>query len=127
GSQAHIVVEPQPLVPRPLLESGARIARRIERSEPRYRPFQHWQRDTQRIERVPGVVAVSPKVTGSVMAVRGDLEMGAVLLGADPGRLRRIVDLPSHMVSGAYRLSGDDVLTGSELADELGLRVGSPL
>lgn len=129
GSQAHIVIEPPEQVPRPLFESGDSelYARRVERSEPRYRSFDQWQRALVRIESTEGVIAACPKVTGSVLVSRGDQQEGAVLIGADPDRLRRIIDFPSNMVAGSYRLGSDEVLIGSELAQELGVGLGDPV
>ena len=128
GSQAHITVEPEETPPRPLMtEPGVAFARRIERSEPRRRPFDQWQRAVRRIEATDGVIAVCPKVTGSALAYRGAAEEAVKVVGADPARLRNIVDIPSNLVAGQYRFGGDEIVIGTSLAAKLGASVGDPI
>lgn len=127
GTQAHIIITPEEAPPRPLMEGPELYARRIELPEPRRRPFDQWQRAQRRAENTPSVNAVCPKVSGSVIIRRGGAEQGGVLVGADPTRLRRIVDFPNNMVAGTYRLGSGDALIGDGLAETLGLSVGDPL
>jgi lipoprotein-releasing system permease protein len=128
GSQAHITVEPEETPPRPLMsEAGVEFARRIEPSEPRRRPFDQWQRAVRRVETTDGVVAVCPKASGSALAYRGAAEEAVQIVGADAGRLRRIVDIPSNLVDGHYRLGGDEAVVGSSLAGKLGAGVGDSI
>jgi len=105
-------------------DDGVLFARRVEPAEPRRRPFDQWQRTVRRLESVEGVVAVCPKVSGSVLVQRGATQRGAVMIGADPTRLRRIVDLAEDLVRGEYRLGSDDALIGDILAADLGVGVG---
>ncbi len=128
GTQAHLVIESEEPPPRPLMtDEDALFARRIEPAQPRRRPFDQWQRAVRRMESVDGVVAVCPKVAGSVLVQRGATQKGALLIGADPTRLRRIVDLASDIQSGEYRLGSDDALIGDILAADLGVSVGDPI
>ena len=53
--------------------------------------------------------------------------MSVALLGVDPVRYRRIVDLQDAMVAGSFRLDAQDAVIGSQLATDLGLRVGDKL
>lgn len=127
GSQAHIIVLDEPVDPAPLFEAppGTLVLREVVRPEPRQRPFDQWQRALERVEATPGVRDVVPKVAGSALAVRGGAQQAIQVIGADPARLARIVDLPGHLVDGVYRPASDQVVIGSELADDLGLEVGS--
>ena len=128
GSQAHLSVAPEEAPPRPLMEeSGVAFARRIEPSEPRRRPFDQWQRAVRRVEATDGVVAVCPKASGSALAYRGAAEEAVKVVGADAARLRRIIDIPTHLVDGQYRLGGEEAVIGTTLADKLGARVGDPI
>ncbi len=128
GSQAHVTVKPEEAAPRPLMrEPGVEFARRIEPSEPRRRPFDQWQRAVRRVESTHGIIAVCPKVSGSALAYRGAAEEAVEVIGADATRLRRIIDIPGHLVQGQYRLGGDDAVIGTSLADKLGATVGDPL
>jgi lipoprotein-releasing system permease protein len=128
GSQAHVTVEPEENPPRPLMtEPGVEFARRIERSEPRRRPFDQWQRAVRRIEAADGIIAVCPKVTGSALAYRGAAEEAVKVVGADATRLRNIVDIPSNLVAGQYRFGGDEIVIGTSLAGKLGAGIGDPI
>lgn len=129
GSQAHVVVTQETPDPQPLVEApaGGRVLRQVVKPEPRQRPFDQWQRAVAQVEGTPGVVAVCPKVAGPALAVRGGAQAAVQVVGADPTRLRAIVDLPRHMVAGSYRPHADQVVIGTGLAASLGLTVGSPL
>lgn len=128
GTQAHVIVtnDTPPLEPVVHAE-GRRVLRRVVPPEPRQTPFDEWQRTASRVEATPGIVAVSPTLRGAGLALRGGGQTGIEIVGADPSRLRRIVDLPGHLVEGTYRPTADRVLVGTTLASDLGLRVGSPL
>ncbi|MCA9613271.1 MAG: FtsX-like permease family protein [Polyangiales bacterium] len=126
GTQAQVVVTPPEPDARPLQDGDAFFARRIEPPEPRRRPFDGWIRHAEELEGREGVEAVCPKVTGPALASRGAAERAVLVIGADPTRLRDVVDLASKMRQGAYRTGGDQALVGDGLADELGLRLGAP-
>lgn len=126
GTQAQIVVSPPEPEARALREDDTLIARRVEPPEPRRRRFDGWLRHVRALETTEGVSAVCPKVAGPALAGRGAAERAVLVVGADPSRLREIVDLASKMKDGAYRTGGDQALVGDGLADELGLRLGAP-
>ncbi len=125
GSQAHVVVldDPPPLVPA-WTGDGHTSLRQIERPEPRQTPFDQWQRVLAQVERTPGVAAACPKATGAGLAIRGGAQRAIEIIGADPGRLKRIIDLPGNLVAGSYRPGAEQAVIGAALAEELGLSVG---
>lgn len=126
GSQAHLVVLDEEPPPRPVRvpRDGELVLRQVVRPEPRQRPFDQWQRVVQQVEGTPGVVAVCPKVSGAALALRGGGRQAVQLIGADPDRLRRIIDLPGAMVDGVYRPDAEQAVIGAGLAEELGLTLG---
>ncbi|MCU0672460.1 MAG: ABC transporter permease [Myxococcota bacterium] len=126
GTQAQIVVSPPEPESRVLRDEGGVFLRRVEPPEPRRRPFDGWLRHVRTLESTDGVSAVCPKVAGPALAARGAAERAVLVVGADPSRLREIVDLASKLREGAYRTDGDQALVGDGLADELGLRLGAP-
>lgn len=126
GTQAQIVVSPPEPESRILRDEAGIFLRRIEPPEPRLRPFDGWLRHARTLETTEGVTAVCPKVTGPALASRGAAERAVLVVGADPSRLRVIVDLAAKLVEGAYRTDGDQALVGDGLAEELGLRLGAP-
>lgn len=128
GSQAHVVVldDPPPLEP-VHHDDGVAMLRTTERPEPRQTPFDQWQRVLEQVERTPGVVAACPKATGAALAIRGGAQQAIELIGADPTRLKRVVDLPGNLVAGSYRPGAEQAVIGAALAEELGVTVGRTL
>lgn len=125
GTQAQIVVRPREEVPR-VLEADADVVRetRVERPAQRVRSIEQWQSARAEIERQPGIVATSPMVSGSAIAVRGGGANGVVVLGIEPESYLRIVPLDSFLVAGRLDLDGRKVVVGVALARDLGLSVG---
>lgn len=126
GSQAHLTVLDEEPDPRPVYRAsgGELVLRDVVQPEPRQRPFDQWQLAVERVATTPGVKDVCPKVTGAALAVRGGAQQAVQIIGADPGQLERIVDLPGHLVEGVFRPQADQVVIGSELADDLGVKLG---
>lgn len=127
GAQPHITVRNDPPALSPVVERDGVVVRQVAQPEPRQTPFDQWQRALTRLEGTPGVRSACPKLTGSALALRGGGRTAVQLVGADPGRLSTIIDLPGHMVTGSFRPGAEAAVIGAGLAAELGLRVGSPL
>ena len=68
------------------------------------------------IQALPQVRVVAPVAAGSGLAVRGTANRGIALTGIDPALYYRIVDLSDKIVRGSARLTGSDILIGTELA-----------
>ena len=146
GSQAHIVVRPPEEMPRILIDGrvagtdagtagrsglgdgqGDALSIRIEKPAQRMRSINQWPQVLRDIEQVPGVIAVSPVVTGSAFATRGEATRSIALRGIDPERFVRIIDLPRKMTSGSFRIAGTEAVIGAGLAKDLGVRVGDKI
>ena len=141
GSQAHMIVHPPEEMPR-LLHDGrvegtdpAAVARglapgddalavRLEKPAQRLRSINQWPQVMRDIEQVRGVTDVSPLVAGSAFVTRGEATRSVALRGIDPERFRRIIDMPQHMASGAFRVQGTEAVIGTGLATDIGARVG---
>ncbi len=104
--------------------AGESVAARIEPRAQRLRSIDQWQRVMPEIERLPRVTAVSPLVTGSGFAQRGNAIKSIALNGIDPERYQRIVKMPERMVAGSFRVVPGEAVIGSELAHDLGASVG---
>lgn len=152
GSQAHIVIRPTeeltrvppPVTPATTPDSGAAHAfkksargqfdsqksattRLIQPRAQRLRPVDQWEPVAALAAATPGVLAVSPLVTGPVFAQRGGATKSAVLMGVVPDDYRRIVKMDGYMTRGRFALQGTETLIGIELAKDLGLNVGDKL
>ena len=126
GTQAHVALRAPDDVVTPswprddathtLSESQARAQR--------LRSVANWQALVPLLERRAEVRTVSPMVSGSGLALRGEASQSIALMGVELARYDRMVDLRRKLVDGAARLEPGDAIVGTELARDLGLRVG---
>jgi lipoprotein-releasing system permease protein len=93
----------------------------------RIRSIDQWQSLVAEIAAWPEVVTVAPEAAGSALAVRGDASRAISLVGIEPERYFRIIAIPEKMVRGTSRLTATDILIGTELASDLGVRLGDKL
>jgi lipoprotein-releasing system permease protein len=131
-AQAHIQLLPpkevaRALGPPPGLSADAVEGAIVQAPLQRLKSIDQWQAVIAQIRAMPGVRVVSPAATGSVLVVRGDASRAVSVVGVDPDLYFRIVNLPDKVVDGSPRLTGTDVMIGTELASDLGLAVGDKL
>lgn len=129
GTQAHIVLKRPDDMPRPLLDRDGPVGvtAHVERPAQRLRSILQWQQVLDSVEREPGVVAVTPTVSGSAFARQGTANRAVLVRGVDPAGFVRIIDVTTKMVAGRFEVTGADAIIGSELASALGLTVGDKL
>ena len=128
GSQAHIQLLAPEAMARPLrAEQGAVIDLTAQRPAQRMVSVDQWRRIADDVRTNPGVVAVSPVVVGSVLAMRGDVGRSIALTGVDPAEYFRIVRVPEYIAAGEAKLTSETVVIGAELARELGIGVGDKI
>ncbi|HCF61218.1 MAG TPA: hypothetical protein DFS52_24875, partial [Myxococcales bacterium] len=72
----------------------------------------------------PDVLAVSPVVSGPAFASRGAALEAITLNGIVPASFDQVIRVSDSIVSGRFELSGEDVVIGRELAEDLGVAVG---
>ena len=129
GAQAHITIRsPDDVVlPARPAASGATVMSDTQPREQRLRSLINWQAVVPLLERRDDITAVSPMVSGSGLALRGEATQAIALMGVDLDRYDRIVSLRSKVVSGEARLAPGEAVIGRELAADLGVRVGDRL
>ena len=129
GAQAHITVRsPDDVVlPARPAASGSSVLSETQPRAQRPRSVANWQALVPLLERRDDITAVSPMVSGSGLALRGEATQAIALMGVDLDRYDRIVSLRSKVISGAARLAPGEAVIGRELAADLGLRVGDRL
>ena len=129
GAQAHISLwAPDDLVtPAALPVPGVAVLTETQPRAQRLRSVANWQALVPLLERLPEVVGVSPMVSGSGLALRGEASQAIALMGVDLDRYDRVVGLRSKVVSGSPRLLPGEAIVGRELAQDLGVRVGDRL
>ena len=104
-------------------------------------PMSDYEKLAQRVEKEPGVVAVSPTIYGQVMLTSGSRVSGVVVRGVDPDRVNRVVNVQGFVREGSlaalktqHPIQVDDrkvllpgIILGDRLANQLGVFLGSPV
>ena len=126
GAQAHITLRaPDDLVtPAAAPQPGVAVLTETQPRAQRLRSVANWQALMPLLEGHPAVAGVSPMVSGSGLALRGEASQAIALMGVELDRYDRVVGLRSKVVSGSARLSPGEAIVGRELASDLGVRVG---
>ena len=129
GSQAHVVIRPlEEETRRVVRPDGDRsVAAIVQPREQRLRSVDQWERIAQLARETPGVLAVSPVVSGPAFASRGAASRSVALLGIDPEQYRRVVKMDDKMLLGRFAVSGTNALIGKELAADSGVGIGDRL
>jgi lipoprotein-releasing system permease protein len=128
GTQAHIrLLSPDDLnTVLPAASGTVQLVLEDKRAQ-RLRSINNWQEIINTLDQLPDLNAVSPVVSGPAFIRRGEALESVALVGMDPQRYQQIIPLTEYIVSGQLRVGADDVMIGSLLADDLGVRVGSKL
>ena len=127
-AQAHIQLLPAQQVTRQLRGAAGEIEGAVVQPPlQRLKSIDQWRAVAAQIQALPQVRVVAPVAAGSGLAVRGTANRGIALTGIDPALYYRIVDLSDKIVRGSARLTGSDILIGTELASDLGVDVGDKL
>ena len=128
GTQAHVRVE----APREVnLIAGAPAGVvQLVFEDPRpqaLRPIDNWLQVRDVLDRLPGVAAVSPLVSGPAFGRRGDAVQSVALVGVDLERYLRVIPLDENLVEGRLEVGSGNAVIGRQLAEDLGLRLGGKL
>ncbi len=125
GSQPHITLHVPREAPRPIARpGGAAVARTVQASSQRLRSIDQWPSVMAAAERVPGVVAAAPVVSGAGFALRGDAKEPIMIRGVDPERFVGILDVRKRLTGGRFDVASGDLVIGATLAVDLGVGVG---
>src|SRR5690606_14387085 len=128
GTQAHLRVE----APREanLVAPAPAGTLQLVLEDPRpqsLRPIDNWLQVRDVLDRLPGVTAVSPLVSGPAFGRRGAAVESVALVGVDLPRYLRVIPLDENMVEGRLEVGSGNAVVGRQLAEDLGLRLGGKL
>lgn len=125
---APIVVIPPYQVARPLRGGNAQeTAVLVQPRSQQLRSIDQWQKVRAQIERLPGVIAATPVVSGPGFALRGDANKAVTITGIELETYLRVIALAEKIVAGKLNLGTADIIIGTELAKDLGANVGDKL
>lgn len=125
GAQAHLTLRApdDAVIPARVADATPALTETQPRVQ-RLRSVANWQALVPLLERLGPIEAVSPMVSGSGLALRGEAAQAIALMGVELDRYDRIVNLRSKVVSGSARLDPGEAILGRDLAADLGVRVG---
>lgn len=128
-SQPHIQLIPPDEIARPQRfdRPGLAVAPMVQRPAQRIRSIDQWQKIAALLKTWPDITNVSPTMVTSALAVRGDSNRSITVTGIDPDIYFRIVKIPDYIVAGQTRVLTDDILIGTELARDLGVKLGDKM
>lgn len=95
-------------------------------------PMKDYRKVMSTIKNSPKVRSIAPFVLGQVL-VETQPEFGTSMIlapyirGADPELEPTVSMIPSNIVEGEFNLDGRNVIVGREMAESLGLKIGSRL
>ena len=128
GTQAHIrLLSPDDVNQIVPPAAGTLQLLQEDKRPQRLRSINNWQQITATLDQLPLLTAVSPVVSGPAFAQRGDALESVAWVGIDVERYQKIIPLTEYLISGQLRVGADEVLIGSQLAEDLGVQVGSKL
>ena len=132
SAQAHIQLLPPQEVTRPQRQGSNAVGGEVEGAiiQPplqRLKSIDQWQAIAVQIRAMPEVKVVAAVAGGSALVVRGSASRAITVSGIEPEVYYRIVDINDKLVRGNTRLTGTDILIGTELASDLGVDVGDKL
>ena len=128
GTQSHIRVEAPREVNRIAPAAAGTLQLVLEDPRPQaLRPINNWLQVVGVLDRLPGVTAVSPVVSGPAFGRRGEAVESVALVGVDLDRYLRVIPLDESMLEGRLDVGSGNAVIGSKLAEDLGLRVGGKL
>ena len=125
GNVSHVAVSSPPQEPRlvqktidarPFLAAPPGIERRPS--------IENWRPLLEAIEQVPGVIAVSPQAVTAGFAQYVQRSEPVSIIGVLPPRVNAIIEIEENLIRGTSELRSDDVIIGTDLADDLNLEVG---
>ncbi len=127
GDISHVTIKAEDADPAILISSEGHVLAVVERGRARTATLADAATWVPLIETVPGVIAVSPQITGAGFLTRGAQVAQVSVTGLEPGRESAILNLDGYMVEGTARLGSGLIVLGQTLADDLSLRLGQTL
>ena len=128
GTQAHIRIEASRQHNNFSATPAGKYVWNLE--NPRGQPLQtinNWQEVRDSLDKYAVLNTVSPLISGPAFARKGSAHASVAIMGIDPARYVGIINLQNHLLSGHFSVGANDVLIGSQLAKDLGLRAGDKM
>jgi lipoprotein-releasing system permease protein len=126
-TQAHVVIRPPEQEARIIAPAQGRLLAQVEKRNQRDRTIDQWPVVLKAARGVSGVKAAAVTVAGSAFATRGSATRSVALRGVEPEAYTQVIAIEDHLQAGQFRLLGTEAVVGTELAKDLGIRVGDKI
>lgn len=96
--------------------------------EPVNQPFADWSEIQQRVEKVPGILAVAPYINFTGLMENGAQLRAVQVKGVDPAQESQLSALPKYVQGDAwakFKSGEQQVILGKGVAEALGVKAGS--
>ncbi len=132
-STGHLTIQDEPRETQtPILEqvyTNPNALLVLERPKPRetIKKIKNPEGLMRKLRALPGIVAVSPEVTGEAIATYGTKHVGVAILGVDPEQQTRVTTIGDKLLEGDFsrlRTTANGLILGRGIALVLGARVG---
>jgi len=128
STQAQVVISPAKDTNHAVFQSAdAKVLRVLQSRTQRQGNVDQWRKLQANLTRMDGVEVVSPMAAGPVLLVRGATTRSVSFTGVEPDQYYHFIDIPSDIIAGTSRITGQDILIGKDLAEDLGLRVNDKI
>ncbi len=127
--QAHIQILPPKEVARALqdIEKNTLEGATMQAPLQRIKSIDQWQSVAHDVMNFDEVVSVSPAATGAALVTRGNATQAVSITGMVPEIYYNIIPLPEKIVQGNAFVTHEDIVIGTELADNMGLTIGDKI
>ena len=128
GTQAHIRIEATQQHNNFSITPAGKYVWALESPRAqRLQTINNWQAVRDALDQYPVLNTVSPLISGPAFAQKGNARASIALMGIDAERYSGIIQLQDYLLEGHFSVGASDVLIGSKLAEDLGLRTGDKL
>ncbi|PKM90414.1 MAG: hypothetical protein CVU87_02265 [Firmicutes bacterium HGW-Firmicutes-12] len=130
GSSSHINITSELAIPTSILNSSQPTDDLIS-SQVSYikrdRDLSNWQPIIEELSNYSEISAISPLVNGSSFLQKGTVNRPIQIKGIDPPSADKIYKYRDNIILGTSSISGNDILLGRELSEDLNLTIGDSI
>jgi lipoprotein-releasing system permease protein len=126
GTSPHVTILPENEIPRPLVVNEDKYSRVITFASSTS-GINRWIEIEEYLNDEEQITEVSPTIDGSGFAVRGQKNLQVVMRGVELDKADGIYNINENLVNGQADIGGNNIIVGTELANELELQPGDTL
>jgi lipoprotein-releasing system permease protein len=127
GDSAHISLQPPARVARVIPGPDLPVEAVALVSSFQRKQIRDWPMIVELARSRPEVSAISPQISGSAFLVKAEAVSPVSVIGVDPQGVDAISQITPRIISGSGQMTGDGLLIGARMAEDLGLSAGQSI